>query len=160
MVAGILVGMAVPSFKTSVQNNRLVTQANDLLSMLLYARTEAITNNKTTVLCVSSDQATCTGGSHWEQGWLLCQPDCSASTNILRVESALAGGNTLSNASNLSTITFSSATGSLTTNAKLYFDLCDTRGASYGRGIYIYAAGLARASSTPGKQLDGTALSC
>lgn len=158
MVAGILVGLGAPSFKTSVQNSRLVTQANDLLAMLLYARSQAVLEGKSAVICASNNQTSCSG-SNWASGYLVCQPDCSVPANILRVQAALSGSNTLTNTAGLSTITFA-ASGALTTGNALYFDLCDSRGASYGRAIYIYIAGQARVSTTVGKLMDGTALSC
>ena len=170
MVAGILVGMGIPSFKTSVQNNRLVTQANDLLSMLLYARSQAILSNDNVTICASNNTNTATpscSGTNWASGWIVCQEasngntGCASGYALLRVEAALTGGNSLTNASNLSKITFSPATGGLTTNASLTFDVCDSRGASYGRAIYVYSAGQARVSPYPGKLLDNaTALSC
>lgn len=170
MVAGILVGMAVPSFKTSVQNNRLVTQANDLLSMLLYARSEAITLNDTVTVCASNNTNTATpscSGSNWANGWIVCQEatsgnaGCASGYTVLRVEGALTGGNSLTNTSNLTKITFSPATTAPTAGGNFYFDLCDSRGANYGRAIYVYATGQPRVSPTPGKLLDGaTALTC
>lgn len=170
MVAGILVGMAVPSFKTSVQNNRLVTQANDLLSMLLYARSEAIITNDNVTLCASNNTNTATpscSGTNWANGWLVCQEatngntGCASGYIVLRVEAALTGGNTLTNTAGLSKVTFSPATGGLTTNASLTFGICDSRGVSYGRAIYVYSAGQARVSPYPGKLLDNaTALTC
>jgi type IV fimbrial biogenesis protein FimT len=170
MVAGILVGLGVPSFKTSVQNNRLVSQANDLLGMLLYSRSQAVLSNDNVTVCASNNTNTSTpscSGTDWSKGWIVCQEasngntGCASGYTVLRIESALSGGNSLTNASNLSKITFSPATGGLTTGNSLYFDLCDSRGASYGRAIYVYSAGQARVSTTPGKQLDGiTALTC
>lgn len=159
MVAGILVGVGAPSFKTSVQNSRLISQANDLLALLTYARSQAVLEAKTAVVCASNNQTSCSG-SNWASGYLVCQPDCSVPANILRVQTALSGSNTLTNTSSLSSITFSAA-GALTTGASLYFDLCDSRRASYGRAIYVYPAGQARVSTTVGKLMDGTtALTC
>lgn len=42
VVLGILVAVAIPSFTEIIRNNRLTTQANDGLGLLLYARSEAI----------------------------------------------------------------------------------------------------------------------
>jgi len=161
MVAGILVGVGAPSFKTSVQNSRLVTQANDLLALLLYARSQAVLAGSNAVICASNNQTSCSG-SNWASGYLVCQPDCSVPANILRVQTALSGSNTLTNTATVSpnTITFA-PTGAPTNGGNFYFDLCDSRGASYGRAIYIYTAGQPRISTTVGKLMDGTtALTC
>ncbi|MFI4967753.1 MAG: GspH/FimT family pseudopilin [Gammaproteobacteria bacterium] len=162
--AAILASIAVPNFKLSIQNSRLVTQANDLLGAVLYARSQAITMNKTVALCASTNATTTspscsTDPTAWSSGWIICQPDCSSTTNVLRVHDAIAGGNTLTNTVSSATIAFGKD-GSVA-NAPLSFDICDSRGASSGRSIYVYSAGQAKVSTTAGKQLDGTtAITC
>jgi type IV fimbrial biogenesis protein FimT len=157
--AAILASIAVPNFKLSIQNSRLVTQANDLLGAVLYARSQAVTMNKTVILCASTDQASCsTDATAWKSGWIICQPDCSATANVLRVHDAIAGGNSLTNTVPSATITFNSD-GSVT-NAPLSFDICDSRGASSGRSIYVYSAGQAKVSTTAGKTLGNANLTC
>src|SRR4051812_29790402 len=54
-VAGILMTVAIPSFKLSIQNGRLVSQGNDLLGTFLYARSQAIATNADIVVCASTD---------------------------------------------------------------------------------------------------------
>lgn len=160
-VATFLMSIAVPNFKTTIQNGRLVTQANDLLGALVYARSQAVTTGKNVVVCSSSTLSGCSSSAAWASGWIICQPDCSAAVNILRVHEAITGGNTLTNASNLASITFAPPSGAVTGVSGLYFDVCDSRGASYGRAIYVYPSGQAKVSPTVGKQIDGTtALSC
>jgi type IV fimbrial biogenesis protein FimT len=62
-IAAVLVGVAVPNMRAFSQNNRLTDAANDLLRGLQVARSEAITRQRTVVLCASSnpqaDDATC-----------------------------------------------------------------------------------------------------
>ena len=158
--AGVLASMAIPSFKTSIQNGRLVTQANDILASLSFARSQSVTTSKNVVVCSSTDQSTCSSSAAWASGWLICQPDCSAPTNILRVHDAISGNNTLTNESGLNSITFT-PTGSLNGISGLYFDVCDSRGASYGRAVYVYPQGMARVSTTIGKKMDAsTAITC
>ena len=159
--ATVLMSVAIPSFKTTIQNGRMVTQANDLLGALVFARSQAVTAAKDVVVCASnSDQTACDTSGTWAGGWIICQPDCSAPANILRVHEAVSGGNTITNDSALKTLTFDS-TGAVSGVSGLYFDICDGRGASYGRAIYVYPAGQAKVSPTVGKKLDGTTtLSC
>ncbi|HEY3859805.1 MAG TPA: GspH/FimT family pseudopilin, partial [Gammaproteobacteria bacterium] len=105
-VASVLVSMAIPSFKTVIQNDRLVSQSTDLLGALTYARNLAITSTDNATVCVSTDLATCTG-TDWAQGWIVCQEKDSASTGcaagtgmaVMRVFPALSGGNSLTNTS-------------------------------------------------------------
>jgi type IV fimbrial biogenesis protein FimT len=138
--------------------------------MLLYARSQAIITNDNVTVCASNNTNTGTptcSGTNWANGWIVCQEasngntGCASGNTLLRVEAALTGSNTLTNTSNLTQITYSPATGAPTGGGDFYFDLCDSRGASYGRAIYVYSAGQVRVSTTPGKKLDGsTALTC
>jgi type IV fimbrial biogenesis protein FimT len=162
--AAILASIAVPNFKLSIQNGRLVTQANDLLGAVMYARSMAITMNKSVTLCASTDPedsapSCSTNTSAWSSGWIICQPDCSSAANVLRVHDKIDGGNSLTNTVPSASIIFDKKDGSVA-NAPLAFDICDTRGASSGRSIYVYSAGQAKVSTTPGQKLDGTSLTC
>lgn len=55
-VAVVLVTMAVPSFYSLVETNRLAVASNDVLSSVLFARSQAITKKlDTSVILVGSD---------------------------------------------------------------------------------------------------------
>lgn len=69
-VAAIVAGIAVPSFQSLIENNRVQTQANTFFTSLIAARSEAVKRNHPVVLCKSADGASCTTGNNWEQGWL------------------------------------------------------------------------------------------
>ena len=60
----IMAGIGVPGFQTMVQNNRLTTTTNSLLSALQYARSEAVTQR--TAVTVSPSN-----GADWESGALI-----------------------------------------------------------------------------------------
>ena len=60
----IMAGIGVPGFQTMVQNNRLTTTTNSLLSALQYARSEAVTQR--TAVTVSP-----LNGADWESGALI-----------------------------------------------------------------------------------------
>lgn len=99
-VGAILLGVAVPSFFSIIQNNRATAQANDLLSSINIARSEAVKRGATTTVCVSSDQATCTGGTNWAQGWLVWSDtngngSLNSPAEIIKAREALTGGTTL-----------------------------------------------------------------
>ena len=70
-VAGILMGVAVPSFTSVIDSNRLTTYANDLVTALNYARSEAIKRNLRISLCKSTTGLSCTTSSNWAQGWII-----------------------------------------------------------------------------------------
>tara|TARA_B100000745_G_scaffold119371_5_gene77166 strand:+ start:2480 stop:3061 length:582 start_codon:yes stop_codon:yes gene_type:complete len=70
-IAGIIATIAIPSFESTVNSNRLAGQANELISAMSLARTEAVKNNARVTLCRSADNTSCSSGSgHWE-GWLV-----------------------------------------------------------------------------------------
>ncbi len=63
-IAAILMGIAVPSFTSTIASNRLTTNANALITVLSFARSEAIKRGKqVTVLRKGATSA------QWESGW-------------------------------------------------------------------------------------------
>jgi type IV fimbrial biogenesis protein FimT len=70
-VAAIVLTLGVPSFFTLIQNNRAVTQVNELVMALSLARSEAVRRGDPVALCPSQDQATCTDGTDWRVGWIV-----------------------------------------------------------------------------------------
>ncbi len=104
-VAAILASLAVPSFRSVIQNNRLATQANELTGTMNFARGEAIKRGSSVTVCVSTDQATCTGGTAWENGWIAfadinrdrvftVDPNPLLTDTLLRVRGTLEGSST------------------------------------------------------------------
>lgn len=71
-VLAIVIAVAIPSFTTLVNNNRLTAQANELLAGLILARTEAIKQNQSMVFCHSVNGTECSAVpvKGW-QGWLV-----------------------------------------------------------------------------------------
>ncbi len=71
-VLALLVGIGIPSFNSVVRNNRLATQANELVAALSLARSEASKRGLPVSVCVSSGGATCdTGSPDWADGWIV-----------------------------------------------------------------------------------------
>jgi type IV fimbrial biogenesis protein FimT len=103
-VAAILVTIAIPNFQTFLMSNRMASQANDLITALSLARSEAVKRAANVSVCASSDSATCTGS--WEQGWIVRD----AAGTPIRVQQALGGASTLSGGADVTgTITFTSS---------------------------------------------------
>ena len=64
-IAGMLAGIAVPSFLSSIQSNRLTTSANDFVSALNLARSEAAKRGEQVVV-----RKIGINGENWEaKGW-------------------------------------------------------------------------------------------
>ncbi|MXS86002.1 prepilin-type N-terminal cleavage/methylation domain-containing protein [Nitrosomonas sp. HPC101] len=104
-IASILLAVAVPSYQSLMRESRLTTQANELMTALHYARSEAVKRGVRVTLCKSADGATCNGDS-WKDGWLIFS-DSDAGTagtvdgadEVLRVFPGLKGS-TLTTGSN------------------------------------------------------------
>jgi type IV fimbrial biogenesis protein FimT len=73
-VATILVTVAVPSFRSFVQNSRATTHTNELVTALNLGRSEAIRRGRPVTVCSSSDGATCSGATDWSDGWVVLAP--------------------------------------------------------------------------------------
>ena len=58
-IIGILAVIALPSMQALINNNRLATQANQLIADFQVARSEAVRRNRTIVLCRSADGTSC-----------------------------------------------------------------------------------------------------
>lgn len=66
----ILVSIALPSFMGFIQANRLTAQTNDLVTVLNYARSEAIKRGVRVTLCSSNNGTSCLGSTTWDTGWI------------------------------------------------------------------------------------------
>lgn len=73
IVLGIILSLAVPSFSQMIANNRIETTANELVSSVLFARSEAIKHRQSTQLCASQNAQMTSCGSLqlWSNGWIL-----------------------------------------------------------------------------------------
>ena len=70
-VTAVLLGLAVPSFNTVIERQRLVATQNHLMAGFHYARSLAISANAQAVICPSSDGLNCLTGGVWDSGWLV-----------------------------------------------------------------------------------------
>jgi type IV fimbrial biogenesis protein FimT len=93
-VLAILVTIAIPNYQAFVLSSRMTAQANDFLTSLNMARSEAVKRNAPVSMKAS--------GGNWVSGWEIVD----AGDNILRVHPALEGGSTLGG--DVTTITFQS----------------------------------------------------
>jgi type IV fimbrial biogenesis protein FimT len=99
-VAAILVTLAAPLYRDFVVRNRLVTYANDVISTVNFARSEAVRRGEPITLCPSIAGERCEGD--WSDGWIAfvnTDGDSPAVVDdaepVLRVHEALATGYTM-----------------------------------------------------------------
>lgn len=151
-VAVILVGIAVPAIGDFIRNGRMVTQTNQFVGDLAFARSEAIKRGANVVICKSSDPIasppSCnTAGDDWSSGWIIFVDDqtingtLDVDEDIVRTHEALPDGLTLFAAAGVANrVTYTRAGGSDLT-AVSSFVLCDQRGAARGRSITLEVTG-------------------
>lgn len=150
-VAAILLAIAIPNFRVFVQNSRISTQTNDLISDISFARSEAIKSGAVSSLCTSTNGASCNGGGNWSAGHLIWTD--TNNNNILdadeirRFREQPSGGNSLYISAAIDPLSFTNrgapSSGSLT------FSVCDNRGNASGRDVIINPLGQTRASGPP-----------
>jgi type IV fimbrial biogenesis protein FimT len=151
-IAAILLTAAVPSFNTTIKNNRLITQTNLLVSSISLARSEAVKHGRTATVCVNSAQPVvqCTAETNWELGWMVWvdlntnnQPDPGEERRYVQ---AFPQSTTLTSAvSRLNFTSQGAAANDATSGATL--DLCDDRTGETGRQIGISATGRTKTDS-------------
>jgi type IV fimbrial biogenesis protein FimT len=146
VIAGILMALAAPSFSNFVKNNRLTTQANDIMADLAFARSEAVKSGTNITVCKSTDGTTCNPGAAWNDGWIVVN---TASGQVFRAHEALTGRNTMvgtaSAAPGLTDQIVYTRTGVSGLQALEEFRICDyDRGPAQGRLIEIAITGRAR----------------
>jgi len=137
-IAAILITVAVPSFTTTIQNNRVTAQINDFVSTLNFARTEAIKRGARVTVCKSGDASNCdTSTTGWEQGWIVFVDSDADNTHdggedILLTSEGLAAGNSLtgdsgSNVKNFVSYKPSGKTTFPVNGGEVELILCDSR---------------------------------
>lgn len=70
-IVGILMGIGIPNFQKFVLNNRMSTQANDFMTAIGMARSEAIKRGGRVSICPSADNSSCAASGTWAQGWIV-----------------------------------------------------------------------------------------
>jgi type IV fimbrial biogenesis protein FimT len=164
-IAGVILAMGAPTFQAFRLNNRLTNAANDALSGIVRARTEAIKRQTSVSVCASANPGAatpaCTDGA--TQGFLVfvdpnrnCLRDGVEETLVAgKFEDSMATSNPLRTNANGNCISFASTgfrqdLASRISVSHLVF--CDNRGMgllsgtnmSAGRGILISPTGRAR----------------
>ncbi|KRG69252.1 hypothetical protein ABB29_12230 [Pseudoxanthomonas dokdonensis] len=69
-VLAVLVTLAVPSFTSLINNNRLTANVNELVTSFQLARTEAVRRNQRITVCRTTDGATCAAAAGAWNNWL------------------------------------------------------------------------------------------
>ncbi len=110
-VAGILLTVAVPSFVSLIQRNRVSTEVNGFIGDLQFARSEAIKQGLAVSVCPSSSGTSCLKTNTWQAGWIVfsnakATGNVETGDTVLRMRPAWKGGDTLTAAPALLSLTY------------------------------------------------------
>ena len=114
VVVATLLALGTSSFKSVTNSNRVSAEINGLLGDMQFARGEAVKEGATVTICVSTDGATCTGGSSWKGGWIVYadangNQTVDAGETVLRVQKPLPSTDTLTANNSVTAFTFNRA---------------------------------------------------
>ncbi len=101
-VAGVIIALAMPSFRYITNSNRIASEINGLLGDLQFARAEAIKEGQTVTVCSSANGATCAVTTAWNSGWIVYQNPA----NVLRNQATFSGTDSFQASQNVSKIQF------------------------------------------------------
>lgn len=172
VVAAVLLGIAIPNFRTFILNARMTTQSNEVVAAMATARSEAIKRNQNVVVCrstnASSSTPTCSGAGGWQSGWIVfMDSNTPAAPNgafvtadgdiLIAQHDAISSGITMSNPDGTiaSRVTFTGSGLASNLASRPYFKLCDDRGAAYARAIVFEPTGRARISQPASADFPG-----
>ena len=163
-ILAILLGIAAPSLGRFIKDVRLAGQANDLLTDLMLARSEAVKRDVSIAICSkkNNNDTECGSDPNWHEGCLLVvdadrdgKRDTATSESLLKSEEALHAKSTLkaTGAGNKGSITFT-PTG-VASSGPITLTLCDNEG--YGRIIDVTAQGRAAVVKVDAKKAPNDA---
>ncbi len=163
-ILAIVLTVAVPSAQSIIIRNRIVSEINELSSVVQYARVNAIDEQVDTIICPTTNFTSCT--TNWRDpkmvfadydgnGQRSVDEDILAGTSILNKNNTLAGP--------ANAIRFS-PTGSANAQAQLLMCHKD-KAAEYARSLTITLQGRVKISQDSNnngihEDIDGTQLSC
>lgn len=155
-MAAIVLTAGVPSFQTTIKNNRLTTATNALVGALNLARSEAIKRGVRVTVCKSADGNSCTTSGNWEQGWIVFAEQDegnaayfdSASETLLRAYERVTGSITLVGNANVADYVSYVASGQSQLISGAFqagtIKICDDRSGNVGRNIVLSQTGRVR----------------
>ncbi len=155
VVVAVLLTLGVPSFSNTIEQNKLSTQINSLISTLQYARSESVKTGKRITVCKSNTGTSCvTGTAGYESGWIVFEDDSpadgdlDAGEQLLKVHQAMDPNLTLRGNNRFENFISYLPTGGIANadpNADQdHFVLCKGSDIAKSRAVYVITSGRAR----------------
>ena len=151
-LAALITAVGIPSFQSTVANQRRTATVNELALAFNLARSEAIKRVRYVSICKSADGATCGGDAvEWEDGWIIFANADNATPNsvdvgdeIIRARPPLNDTLTLRRTGVVDGFVSFRPSGTMGTtvgNLTGTLTLCDDRGAANARGLILRPSG-------------------
>lgn len=131
-MAAILLSVALPSFQSMIERNRVASLVNTFSNSLLHARSEAVTRNKRVVVCNTANahtaQPACTTGTAaWQTGWMTFidengDSQLGAADTLLKVRQPAPVGYAISQPDSIRWLAFSADGGARLQNGQISAD--------------------------------------
>ena len=87
-LVAILLTLAIPAFRATLDNNRTVAANNDFVSALNFARSEALKRSGSVSVCASSTGTSCAASKSWNTGYIAFS-DTNANGTLDGVETVM-----------------------------------------------------------------------
>lgn len=154
LLIAIVVGIAIPNVSEFIRNERLTSQANDIVSDIAIARAEAMRRGGRVTICPSADEATCS--ADWAAGRIVFvdldrDMEADSGEEILRLRAKLPGNNALTWSATTQRLQFRASglpSGGITSGTSDAFKLCDGAIAGAGRLITVSSLGMIESKRT------------
>jgi len=160
-IVAIVLVLAAPSFAALLQDTRLSTSFNALVSTLQHARSEAIKRGTSCVVCKGRPESGCNSQASWAEGWFSFV-DSDGDKQWGDNEAQLWSHPPLAADMQVTLAAFPSANyliyypeGSASSNGTFIF--CDARGSSHAKALILAKSGRLRVAD---KASTGAPLSC
>ncbi|WP_062268557.1 GspH/FimT family pseudopilin [Endozoicomonas arenosclerae] len=152
LIAAIIIAMGLPQLRDMSNTIRFANIQQNLISNLLYARSEAVKNGSNTLVCGSSDGVTCSAiPSNWSQGWIIFTDE---NNNGLYDGDTVDTPRRIQTIDSIASITWSNVTpvvfegdGTVNNTSSGTFLICDGQAtSSISRGVTINLSGRVRST--------------
>lgn len=70
-IMAILLALAIPSFNSTMRDNRVLTATNSFAATIAGARSEAVKRGRMVAICPSVDPYITCSGTNWADGWII-----------------------------------------------------------------------------------------
>ena len=149
VIAGILAAAVAPNMVNFIEDNQLTTRANALVADLRFARSEAIKRQENITVCRANHSfAACdTNTGAWSMGWIILDASGEVLRAHQRLDYAYTRRGKVGDPVPADALVYMSS-GTPFSLEIPSFQLCDRRGASYGKTIHVTASGHPRMKQT------------